>query len=63
MSRLQGEVLAKLEAAYIAAVPFDDRPTLRETCHCPAFSFTHLAYAGECEGPQRGGELPHLEAA
>lgn len=63
MSRLTQEIQAKLEAAYVAVVPFDDRPALRETCNCNAFAFTHLLYGGECEGPQRGGVTSHLEAA
>jgi hypothetical protein len=55
MLRQQGEVVPDAE--------FGDCSALPEVCRCSAFSFTHIAYAGDCEGPQRGGELPHLEIA
>ena len=63
MARLQQEILAKLSAAYVKAVSFDERPALRETCNCNAFAFTHLLYGGDCEGPQQGGARPIQEAA
>jgi hypothetical protein len=49
--RLYLEVLGKLETAYIAAVPPEDRPVYHpELCECSAFSFSHLKYAGDCDG-------------
>ena len=48
---LYKEVLGKLETAYIAAVPPEDRPAFQpEFCECAAFSFVHLKYAGDCDG-------------
>ncbi len=52
MSRVQQAILGKLQAAYVEVVPFEERPLFRETCNCNAFSFTHLVFAGDCEGPQ-----------
>jgi hypothetical protein len=50
---LHQEILGKLESAYIAAMPADARPAIEQTlCVCPAFSFMHLRFAGDCNGGQ-----------
>lgn len=51
MSRTQKEILAKFEEAYVRDIPAEARPALdRRLCDCHAFSFTHLEFAGACEG-------------
>lgn len=48
---LYEEVLGKLETAYVAAVRPEDRPAITpELCECAAFAFSHLKYAGDCDG-------------
>ena len=50
-ANLQREIHAKLMAAYVEAVPVDDRPALDQSkyCECVAFAFPHLRGAGDCE--------------
>lgn len=62
MSARREEIKAKLDAAYMATIRFEDRPALRPTCHCNAFAFTHLE-TDECPPPPGWRKTVLLEAA